>query len=124
MEDSKSDDVAFLDRRAGWILIWAIVISLVLRVIAYMISPTKEQVEEARKQMNGGTEGEIGIQVLSRGMASVLIELLAVLVSFFGKLLALVGFLMRGADRERRRRACSSRRQLHSSVHASQDGAD
>ena len=110
MEDSKSDNIAFLDRRAGWILIWAIVISLVLRLIAHMISPTKEQVEEARKQMNGGTEGEIGIQVLSRGMASVLIELLAVLVSFFGKSLALAGFIMRGRDRQRRRRAERARR--------------
>ena len=117
MADSKSDDVAFIDKHAFRILIWAIAISYGLRLISYWMTPAKEQLEDKTAEELDGTTVVLGV-------TSVLIELLAGLVSFTGKALALAGFVLRGRDRERRRRAERAHRQLHSSVHESLDGAD
>ena len=97
--DSKSDGVTFLDRNAGKILIWAIAVSYALDLLGYLMTPSDEQIEDARK------DEELFAELLMLGALVWLIKLLAGLVSFSGKVLALTGFILRGRDRERRRRA-------------------
>ena len=103
MADSK-DDIKFLDRNAGRILIWSLVISWALELIGFLMTPSDEQLEDARK------DDELFAEIVMLGGLVWLINLLASLVSFLGKVLAFIGYTQRGRDRERRRRAERARR--------------
>ena len=104
MADSKSDDITFLDRNAGRILIWSLVISWALDLIGFLMTPSDEQIETARK------DEELFAELVMLGALVWLIKILAGLISLVGKMLAFVGYTQRGADRERRRRAERARR--------------
>ena len=117
LADSKSDGIGFLDRNAGKILIWAIAVSFALRVISRWIAPPDEELKNKRGD-------ELDGEMVVAGVGGLLIGVLAEVVGALGKLLALIGFIMRGRDRERRRRAEHARRHLHSSAHESQDATD
>ena len=104
--DSISDDIAFLDRNAGRILFWSLAISYALDLIGYLMSPSEEQLEDARK------DEELFAEMVMLGALVWLIKILATLVGVLGKALALAGFIQRGRDRERRRRAERARRRL------------
>ena len=107
--DSKSDDIKFLDRNAGRILIWTVAISCVLRLISLLMSPSRKQwgdvIERLRKADGSDEELELDLATVVWGVVGVSIGLLAGLVSFVGKVLALIGYTQRGSDRDRRRRA-------------------
>ena len=118
LADSKSDEITFLDRNAGKILFWSLAVSYALDLIGSLLSPSEEQLEDARK------DEELFTQMVMLWALVWLIKLLAGLVSLIGKALAFIGYTQRGRDRERRRRAERARRQLHSSVHESQDATD
>ena len=99
MADSKSDDIGFLDRNAGRILLWSIAISWALELIGYLLTPSDEQIENSRK------DDDLFASMVMLGGLVWLINIVAGLVSFIGKVLAFVGYTQRGRDRDRRRRA-------------------
>ncbi len=111
------DDINFLDRNAVKILIWAVAISFALRLISYWLTPSREQLKDK-------TVEELDGEMVVWGVVGVLIGLLAGLVGVVGKVLALIGFVLRGRDRERRRRGEHASRQSRSSVCQSQDMTD
>ena len=100
MADSKADDdIGFLDRNAGRILLWSQAISWALELIGYLLTPSDEQMEDARK------DDDLFASMVMLGGLVWLINIIAGLVSFTGKVLAFVGYTQRGRDRDRRRRA-------------------
>ena len=100
MANSKADDeIGFLDQNAGRILLWSIAISWALELIGYLLAPSDEQIENARK------DDDLFAWLVMLGGLVWLINIVAGLVSFLGKVLAFVGFVQRGRDRDRRRRA-------------------
>ena len=103
MTDSKSDRIHLLDRYAGRILFWSITISFALRVIGFWLTPPREQFKDKSVE-------ELDGEMVVLGAVGVSIEILAGILSFVGKVLALIGFIQRGRDRERRRQAERARR--------------
>ena len=99
MADSKSNDITFLDRNAGRILIWSLAISWALDLIGFLMTPSDEQIETARK------DDELFAELVMLGALVWLIKILAGLISLVGKMLAFAGYTQRGRDRDRRRRA-------------------
>ena len=105
MADSKSDSIPILDRYAGRILFWSIAVSFALRVIGYWLTPPREQFKDKSVE-------ELDGEMVVLGAVGVSIEVLAGILSFVGKVLALIGFIQRGRDRERRRQEERDRRPI------------